>query len=88
MEYLKVEAIKLRADGVLEVHTNIKDNLELAKRVSKEKMQQILDPHVGEIHAYINDGDASYNTIRYRGEIVDFTFEDFREFLESKTKIK
>lgn len=84
MEKLKVKSIKLDSDGVLRIETNISDNLELAKYVSKDKMEKILNRHPLEMHVYQDEFRIS--SISYRGEFVPFTFEEFQEFMTMKHK--
>ena len=67
MEELKVKSIKLDSDGVLKIETNISDNLELAKYVSKDKMEKILNPQLLEMHVYQNE--FAISSISYRGEL-------------------
>ena len=84
MEKLKVNKITLDADGVLKIETNIKDNLELAKHIDKNKIEQCLNNHPLEMHIYQSDGCVS--TIGYMGDMVVFRVEEFIEFLKNKLK--
>lgn len=82
MEQLKVNKITLDSDGVLKIETNIKDNLELAKRVNKEKIEKCLSDHPLEMHIYQDD--TMISSIVYKGEIVLFRYTDLIEFLKEK----
>lgn len=82
MEQLKVNKITLDADGVLKIETNIKDNLELAKKVSKDKIEKCLSDHPLEMHIYQDE--TMISSIGYKGEIVLFRYTDLIEFLKEK----
>lgn len=82
MESLKVKSIKLDSDGVLKVETNISDNLELAKFVSKDRMEKCLNNYPLEMHIYQKDFMVS--SVNYRGRIMVFDVRKFMEFLEQK----
>ena len=82
MKELKVKSITLDSDGVLKIETNISDNLELAKYVSKDKMEKVLNFQPLEMHIYQDEFRVS--SICYRGSYVPFTYKEFREFLEQK----
>tara|TARA_R110000737_G_C14475501_1_gene467557 strand:+ start:600 stop:866 length:267 start_codon:yes stop_codon:yes gene_type:complete len=84
MEELKVKSITLDSDGVLKVKTNISDNLELAKYVSKDKMEKVLNQHPLEMHIYQNE--YAINSIHWQGELVSFTYQEFKEFMIMKHK--
>lgn len=82
MEKLEVKKVTLRADGILEVHTNITDNLELARHVNKDRMEKCLNDHPFEMHLY--QMDDSISTIRYMGEVLTFKASEFQEFMKQK----
>ena len=82
MEKLKVESITLDSDGVLKVVTNIKDNLQLAKHVNKDRMEKCLNDHICELHCYYSDDMIS--NITYEGRYFPFKAREFIDFLKEK----
>jgi len=86
MEKLEVRSIKLSTDGVLRIATNIVDNLELAKHVSKDRMEKCLNNHHLEMHIY-QDG-FNISSIMYKGKFVTFDINDFYKFLEENENKK
>lgn len=81
---LKVKSIKLESNGVLLIETNISENLELAKHVSKDKIEKCLNDHLLEMHIYQDEFMVS--SITYKGKSVLFTFEELQEFIFKKHK--
>jgi hypothetical protein len=86
MEQLKINKITLDTDGVLRLETNIKDNLELAKYVDKDKIEKSLNPHFLEMHIYQSDNMIS--SVMYEGQSLLFHYKEFIEFLEEKRNNK
>lgn len=86
MEKLEVKTVTLRADGVLEVHTNITDNLELAKHVDKAKMEKCLNSHPFEFHLYQHE--EMINSMMYEGRLIPFKLSEFHEFIKAKALSK
>lgn len=82
MEQLKVNKITLDADGALKIETNIKDNLELAKYVDKDKIEKSLNPHFLEMHIY--QSEYMISSIMYEGKSIAFRYTDLIEFLKEK----
>lgn len=82
MEQLKVNKITLDSDGVLKIETNIKDNLELAKYVDRDKIEKSLNPHFLEMHIY--QAEYMISSVMYEGKSLTFHYKEFIEFLEQK----
>ena len=82
MQNLKVKSIHFDSDGVLKIQTNISDKLKLAKYVSKDKMEKVLNSHPLEMHIYQKE--FMISSICFMGQYVSFDVREFIEFLEQK----